>query len=69
MEQAVGRDLKALSETGLLETDGATRGRIYRRSPALHAPYLRHYEPRENIDPFERNPERAVVLSKTLMNQ
>lgn len=57
-EQVAGRDLKMMLEAGLLEADGATRGRIYRASPKLRAIHEKHYERREAVDPFQTVPLR-----------
>jgi hypothetical protein len=44
----------ALSVGGLLVAVGETRGRIYESSPILREIYLRNYEQRTNVDPFEQ---------------
>jgi Fic family protein len=63
-ELTAGRDLKILLEAGLLEADGATRGRVYRCSLVLKEIYLRHYEKRQNVDPFETVPTRQMSFPR-----
>jgi Fic family protein len=52
-ELAAGRDLRLMAEAGLLQADGATRGRVYRAAQPLREIHRRHYQPRESINPFE----------------
>ena len=51
-EQVASRELKSLIEHGLLVGEGETKGRTYRASDVLTDAYLRHYERRQNVDPF-----------------
>jgi|SRR5579872_1715273 len=60
-EQVASRDLKALVDEGLLVAEGETKGRIYSGSKILRDIYLRNYERRQNMDPFDEN---SVTLAK-----
>ena len=51
-EQVASRDLKTLVESGLLMSEGETKGRTYIASPMLRQIYLHNYERRTNVDPF-----------------
>lgn len=54
-EQVASRDLKLLVDVGLLEAEGERRGRIYRATGELTAPWLAIKDrrpPREADDPF-----------------
>ena len=51
-EQVASRDLRIIVDSGLLTTEGETRGRIYSASPSLREIYLRNYERRTDVDPF-----------------
>jgi Fic family protein len=53
-EQVASRDLKILVDHGLLIGEGETRGRIYESSIQLREIYMRNYETRTTVDPFEQ---------------
>jgi len=52
-EQVASRELRELVENGLLVAEGETRGRSYRGSELLRGIYLRNYQKRTLIDPFQ----------------
>jgi Fic family protein len=52
-EQVASRELHDLVEGGLLIAQGETRGRSYKASEMLKEIYLRNYQPRTLIDPFQ----------------
>lgn len=53
-DQVASRDLKALADNGLLISEGATKGRIYKGSPMLREIYYRNYERRTDVNPFDQ---------------
>ena len=53
-EQVASRDLKIIVDLGLFTSQGETRGRIYSASPRLREIYVRNYERRTEVDPFEQ---------------
>ena len=53
-EQVASRDLKAIVDSGLLLGEGETRGRIYSASTRLREIYIRNYERRTEVDPFQQ---------------
>jgi len=53
-EQVASRDLKAIVDSQLLIGEGETRGRIYSASPKLREIYIRNYERRTEVDPFQQ---------------
>jgi hypothetical protein len=52
-EQVASRDLRIMVDRGVLAGEGETRGRIYLASPLLQEIYVRNYESRTLVDPFE----------------
>lgn len=61
-EQTTSRDLRALTQLGLLEPQGEKRGRVYVMGPALQpvADWMRaHRTKRDDSDPFELTPQDA----------
>jgi Fic family protein len=52
-EQVASRELRDLVDGGLLIAEGETRGRSYRGSDRLKEIYLRNYQKRTLIDPFQ----------------
>ena len=52
-EQVASRELRDLVDQGLLIAEGETRGRSYRGSELLKGIYLRNYQKRTLIDPFQ----------------
>ena len=54
-DATAGRDLRIMTNKGLLEAQGATRGRFYRGSPELRKIYrdLRQERPRRILDPYD----------------
>lgn len=60
-DQVASRDLKALVDEKLLEAEGETRGRTYKASILIREIYLRNYERRQNLDPFDDN---SLILAR-----
>lgn len=52
-EQVASRELRDLVDGGLFVAQGETRGRWYKGSDLLKEIYLRNYQPRTLIDPFQ----------------